>query len=351
MTTKDNLTYSQLKVRLHSLSSNVGNTERTSALVANHRPNKHKKRRFGNECSNTQSNEDRTSRSTANSPLSCTWCKARNFRHEGHIWQECRKLKASKSTPDSKSTSTASAHITTDTAVSPVVSVPSTVVSAHITEHADVLMADVDVSNSYQWKFDTGSSAHMTDQIAQFTYLTPHHGIVRVGGNSELLSEGIGTVLLSTRTAATTVRLNNVLYVPTLGHSLLSWNQIKNRCHLIAHGSKMTISTISDNTPIFDIEFRGSLPYVVLSTSIPTSNASNSPHIAHNTALSVNAQNPLNSASSKAHFWHAALGHSSRISPSAYADGHILSQAIPIRVSNRVRYITLGRRYVRVEVT
>ena len=192
-----------------------------------------------------------------------------------------------------------------------VVSVPSTIVSAHITEHADVLMADVDVSPS-QWKFDTGSSAHMTDQIGQFICLTPHHGIVRVGGNSELRSEGVGTVLLSCLSTdsdnvdsgvVTSVRLNNVLYVPTLGHSLLSWNQIKNKCHLIAHGSKMTIST-SDNTPIFDIEFRGSLPYVVLSTSTIASNAPNSPHIAHNTALSVNAQNPLNSASTKAHFWH-----------------------------------------------
>ena len=70
MTTKDNLTFAQLKVRLHSLSSNV-DRRAGSALVANHRGKGRRpdrKRKFN----------DRSSPTT--SATSCTWCKARNFR-------------------------------------------------------------------------------------------------------------------------------------------------------------------------------------------------------------------------------------------------------------------------------
>ena len=86
MTTKDNLT---LKVRLHSLSSNVDSRAGT-ALVVSH-GNHGKKRNF--DRSNRSSN---SANPASTSGQSCTWCKARNFRHEGHVWQECRKLKASK---------------------------------------------------------------------------------------------------------------------------------------------------------------------------------------------------------------------------------------------------------------
>lgn len=45
--------------------------------------------------------------------------------------------------------------------------VPPTIPSAHVTENSsEVIMADAYVSP--EWKFDTGSSAHMTDDIDQF---------------------------------------------------------------------------------------------------------------------------------------------------------------------------------------
>ena len=84
MTTKDNLTYSQLKVRLHSLPSNANAVPRTqdSALISTHIRRKLKGR------------GSRSKSPTPASSTSCTWCKARKFRHEGHVWQDCRKLKA-----------------------------------------------------------------------------------------------------------------------------------------------------------------------------------------------------------------------------------------------------------------
>ena len=91
---------------------------------------------------------------------------------------------------------------------------------------AELITADAYVSHSPafpEWKFDTGSSAHMTNEIGQFQQLTPHNGTIRVGGYSTLRSEGIGTVILPTHPVP--IRLCDVLYVPTLQHSLLSWNQ------------------------------------------------------------------------------------------------------------------------------
>ena len=58
-------------------------------------------------------------------------------------------------------------------------------------------MADALVNHSPtfpEWKFDTGASAHMTNDIGQFEYLVPHNGTVKVGGNSTLQSVGIGSI-------------------------------------------------------------------------------------------------------------------------------------------------------------
>lgn len=84
------------------------------------------------------------------------------------------------------------------------------------------------------------------------------------------------------------VRLRDVLYVPTLGHSLLSWNQLKHKLRLSGHGKYMTVTTI-DNSPMFNIEFRGSLPDV---TSL----------IAQTSDHQVSSQAPSESMLAKAHF-------------------------------------------------
>ena len=171
MTTKDDLTFSQLKVKLYSLSSNVESRTGT-ALIARHNGSHGKKRKFDR---GTRSSSSATP--TSASTQSCTWCKARGFRNEGHVWQECRKLKASKSGSKSQDTTAAPPAYPTNN-------------SAHV---AELVTADTYVSYSpAEWKFDTGSSAHMTNDIGQFQQLTSHNGTIRVGGNSILRSEGIG---------------------------------------------------------------------------------------------------------------------------------------------------------------
>ena len=73
-----------------------------------------------------------------------------------------------------------------------------------------------------------------------------------------------------------------------------------------------------NNSPIFNIEFRGSLHYVVLNTYTTL--------IAQASDHQVSSQAPSESMVAKAHFWHASLGHPSRITPTAYIDGHLLSK-------------------------
>ena len=79
MTTKDNLTFAQLKVRMHSLASNI-DRRAGPALVANH----------GKKSRRPDSKRIQAGLTVSDSyhsdyVLHCIWCKARNFRHEGHV--------------------------------------------------------------------------------------------------------------------------------------------------------------------------------------------------------------------------------------------------------------------------
>ena len=67
----------------------------------------------------------------------------------------------------------------------------------------------------------------MTSNIVLFEVIQNDHGTVEVGDNHLLEYEGKGTCILDPLLpdgTSTTVRLMNILYVPQLGHNLLSWN-------------------------------------------------------------------------------------------------------------------------------
>ena len=150
------------KLRLHSLASNVNRGNRTAgtALVTKH--------------------DRRINLKGYTTALSCSFCKARNLSHEGHVWQDCRRLKRHK---DKKSKNKKSTPTTGDTRAA---NTAEALVADAIPQTADVVMADAYIVSNpplSEWKFDTGSSAHMTDNIGLFEHLTPNHGFVRVGGN------------------------------------------------------------------------------------------------------------------------------------------------------------------------
>jgi len=77
----------------------------------------------------------------------------------------------------------------------------------------------------------------MTSDIGKFHTITPQAGVVRVGGNNFLPVAGIGSVILNTALSngpTSYLRLDNVLYVPSLHHNLFSWIVVKSKAVLLA---------------------------------------------------------------------------------------------------------------------
>ena len=117
---------------------------------------------------------------------SCTWCHSRGFNSANHVWQE--RLKLQNATHDQLQGSRTQPtprrpHAPNQPPKQPPYAQQSTY-GSQTGPYTDMADAYVGHSVPYEWKFDTGSSAHMTNQIEQFECLTPSHRLMRVGGNS-----------------------------------------------------------------------------------------------------------------------------------------------------------------------
>ena len=196
LTTKANLTYAEVRHHMKSLSSNnqleEGENQRNTALVA------------------TSSNKSRRPRgkkqSTSTSTKICTYCKNKGGKAEGHLWHDCRKLKRDQQRKKKQAAAQPQSGVVAQALVT--------------TNQMDVDLPEVsNQSYSFIWKLDTCASTHMTSNIGLFEHIELHHGVVRVGGDNDLLSEGIGTVVIHAillDNSVKVLRLNSVLYVPTV---------------------------------------------------------------------------------------------------------------------------------------
>ena len=82
------------------------------------------------------------------------------------------------------------------------------------------------------WIFDTATSSYISSNIDKFKTSYKNNGTVKVGGRPLLKYKGKGTCLLYpllSDNTSSTIQLYNVLFVPTLGHNLISWNILKSR--------------------------------------------------------------------------------------------------------------------------
>jgi len=184
----------------------------------------------------------------------------------------------------------------------------------------------------------------MTSDIGVFEHIQPHQGVVGVGGGGTLLAEGIGSVLLNCILPDGTShlsRLNAVLYIPTLGHSLVSWNVLKSKGYVMA-GAGDVIVVSSDGNPVLITKFIGGLPFVVqtnIEHSLISTVSNNQPsnNQSPNQTSDKTQKRPAEQAyspnkrgkttSTKRHtfdYWHKSLGHSSKVDNTAYDDGQIL---------------------------
>ena len=74
------------------------------------------------------------------------------------------------------------------------------------------------------------------------------------------------------------LRLNDVLYVPTLNHSLFSWNVIKSKAVLVARDNSVHIFNPNDLiNPIFVADIRNKIPW--LRESPPTAQSAHMSHM------------------------------------------------------------------------
>ena len=85
------------------------------------------------------------------------------------------------------------------------------------------------------------------------------------GGVNTLLAEGIGSVLLNCILPDGTSHLSRliaVLYIPTLCHSLVSWNVLKSKGYVMAGAGDIIVVSLDGNS-VFMTKFIGGLPFVV----------------------------------------------------------------------------------------
>jgi len=171
----------------------------------------------------------------------------------------------------------------------------------------------------------------MTSDIGVFEHIQPHQGVVGVGGGGTLLTEGIGSVLLNCILLDGTShlsRLNAVLYIPTLGHSLVSWNVLKSKGYVMVGAGDVIVVSL-DGNPVLMTKFIGGLPFVVqtdIEHSLISTVSNNQPP--HNQPPYHQPSYP----SAKQHtfeYWHKSLGYSSKVDNMAYDDGQILPSIPP----------------------
>lgn len=216
--TKDNVTFLEAKQKLLSLAS----TQKDGSAEAFHM-------------------SDKQSRSAA----FCTYCnKHYPGTAQGHWWHQCAQLKkdrengkqgnsekdkrqpntkskktkqSSKSSQNKKPRKDDSAHHCSDTDCS-----DSDSEEANYTSHK--------VRNLSPWLFDTGTTTHMTPDRQYFSTFQKRTGYVRMGNHAKIRYDGKGDVVLSCVLPDGTVQQNTlreVLWVPSLRKSLLSWTRLK----------------------------------------------------------------------------------------------------------------------------
>ncbi|CCX04219.1 Similar to hypothetical protein VITISV_009642 [Vitis vinifera]; acc. no. CAN75537 [Pyronema omphalodes CBS 100304] len=156
VTTKDDLSYSDVVLKLHSLSS----MDMQSVALKAYQPKGQGKKKMEN--------------SGGNSTKECTYCRKHHLGNPvGHTWNEFRKLKA-KNEEKKKEEQPEEANVAKEE------------VSAHA-------LATTKVSNpsiTHTWIFNTGASSHMMSNKEHFESLSAYRGTVKIGNSQCLEVEG-----------------------------------------------------------------------------------------------------------------------------------------------------------------
>src|SRR5258706_13054629 len=236
----------------------------------------------------------------------CNWCKKHGYPCEGHLWFQYRRLKEEqakrkkqkekeKDQKDQKGKGKAdkdikpeSAHVSMEVGqlssqFEPLsgqqkLSVGSNQPSAGTDQPSvgtDVALTAVSKhhhKHENDWIFDTAASSHMTSDLGRFETFSANSGTIEVAGETFLEYKGKGSCLvypLYPDSTTSVVRLINVLYVPTLGHNLISWNVLRNRFLCLIVGNHVYVKDTRDVSQPLVLHglFRGNLPFLIKSSA------------------------------------------------------------------------------------
>src|SRR5258706_15309538 len=185
----------------------------------------------------------------------CNWYKKHGFPCEGHLWFQCQRLKEEqakrkkqkeKDQKDQKGKGKAdkdikvdinpeSVHVSMEVGQSSSQFEPlsrqqqPSAGTDQLSASTDVAVTAVSAHHKHQddWIFDTAASSHMISDLGRFETFSANIRTIEVAGETFLEYKGKGSCLvypLYPDGTTSVVRLINVLYIPTLGHNLISWN-------------------------------------------------------------------------------------------------------------------------------
>lgn len=133
------------------------------------------------------------------------------------------------------------------------------------TEVANMTTGSLDNVSKSNFIFDTGASAHVCPSLDRFNNISKCSGLVNTSSGEPMEVRGKGTVNLRCKLSNGCISkfvLSDVLYVPKLTHSLLSWNRERlNGYELRDDGKVMRL--LKGDQICLEKNFKGSLPVVV----------------------------------------------------------------------------------------
>ena len=229
LSTKDNMTYSQVKQRLLDLGSNNSSSDLALSTT--------KMKGKGKAASSSSKNKSSSNKSSSSDQLVCTWCSKHSPGTKvGHTWNRCHVLKdrKEKGTWPPKDKKQEQAHVTTDN-------------------------SEVSTTLFY---FDTCASSHMCPDRSRFEHFTSRSGFVKSSGKTMMKIKGSGTVVLDCILRDGTVssfRLHDVLYVPDVERALFSWGKIRNKPGFSMSAKGDIISIFKGNKVMFEAHFDGAI--------------------------------------------------------------------------------------------
>ncbi|CAI7842830.1 unnamed protein product [Closterium sp. NIES-54] len=150
------------------------------------------------------------------------------------------------------------------------------------------------------WLVDSGASSHICSDRSLFSSLKkPNEEIlVRFGGGETYKVLGVGTVVATLRspTSETTIQLNNVLFLPSSVHNLLSVRALGAAGVAVSFPAAGRVVLTSDDVPIGEGYTRNNLFYLQL-------------HHGSSAAPSIKPTACPASTTTSSYLWHRRFGH------------------------------------------